>query len=183
MQKKSLETILYSSAGIVAMLAIAIAINVITGVKPLRVDMTQEKIYTLSEGTKTILKKLDTPVKIRFYCSQSEVATPDTVFLKDYAQKVEDLLQEYKQVAGKNLIIEKYDPQPDSDAEDSARLDGLEPQQLQGVDEFYLGLAVSLADQRAAIPFLNPDRERQLNTISRGPSSRWSRRKNRWSAS
>ena len=125
MQKKSFETILYSSAGIVVMLAIVVAVNVITGVKPARVDLTQEKAYTLSDGTRAVLKKLDTPVKIRFYCTQSENATPETVFLKNYARQVEDLLQEYKQVAGKNLVIEKYDPQPDSDAEDSARLDGI----------------------------------------------------------
>ena len=61
MQKKSLETILYSSAGIVVMLVIIIAVNVITGAKPVRVDLTQEKAYTLSAGTKAILKKLDTP--------------------------------------------------------------------------------------------------------------------------
>src|SRR5580698_5636857 len=162
MQKKTLETILYSSAGIVVMLAIVIAVNVIVGVKPLRVDLTQEKAYTLSEGTRAVLRKLDTPVKIRFYCSQNETATPETVFLKNYARQVEDLLQEYKQIAGKNLIIEKYDPQPDSDAEDSAKLDGLEPQQLQTGDEFYLGLSVSMADQNVALPFLDPDRERQL---------------------
>jgi len=162
MQKKSLETILYSSAGIVVMLAIIVAINVITGVKPLRLDLTQEKAYTLSDGTRAVLKKLDTPVKIRFYCTQSETATPETVYLKSYARQVEDLLQEYKQVAGKYLIIEKYDPQPDSDAEDSARLDGLEGQPLPGEDRFYLGLAVSLADQSVALPFLNPSRERQL---------------------
>src|ERR1035441_3108459 len=162
MQKKSLETILYSSAGIVVMLAIIVAVNVITGVKPVRVDMTQEKAYTLSDGTKAIMKKLDTPVKVRFYCTQSESATPETVYLKSYARQVEDLLQEYKQVAGKNLVIEKYDPQPDSDAEDSARLDGLEGQPLPGEDRFYLGLAVSLADQSVALPFLNPSRERQL---------------------
>jgi len=162
MHKKSLETILYSSAGIIVMLAIVIAVNVIVGVKPVRVDLTQEKAYTLSEGTRAVLRKLDTPVKIRFYCTQSETATPETVFLKSYARQVEDLLQEYKQVAGKNLIIEKYDPQPDSDAEDSAKLDGLEPQQLQTGDEFYLGLSVSMADQNVALPFLDPDRERQL---------------------
>jgi ABC-type uncharacterized transport system involved in gliding motility auxiliary subunit len=162
MQKKSLETILYSSAGILVMLAIVIAVNVITGVKPLRMDLTQEKAYTLSEGTRAVLKKLDTPVKIRFYCTQSETATPQTVYLKGYARQVEDLLQEYKQVAGKNLIIEKYDPQPDSDAEDSAKLDGLEPQPVPGEDRFYLGLAVSLADQSVALPFLDPSRERQL---------------------
>ncbi len=162
MQKKSLETILYSSAGIIVMLAIVIAVNVIIGVKPVRMDLTQEKAYTLSEGTRALLRKLDTPVKIRFYCTQSETATPETVFLKSYARQVEDLLQEYKQVAGKNLIIEKYDPQPDSDAEDSAKLDGLEPQQLQTGDEFYLGLSVSMADQNVALPFLDPGRERQL---------------------
>src|ERR1039458_10227050 len=162
MQKKSLETILYSSAGIVVMLAIIVAVNVITGVKPVRVDMTQEKAYTLSDGTKAILKKLDTPVKVRFYCTQSESATPETVYLKSYARKVEDLLQEYKQIAGKNLVIEKYDPQPDSDAEDSAKLDGLEPQPIQGGDPFYLGLAVSLADERVALPFLEPNREKLL---------------------
>jgi len=162
MQKKSLETILYSSAGIVVMLVILVAVNVITGAWPMRADLTREKAYTLSAGTKAVLKKIDTPVKIRFYCMQSEMATPETVYLKDYARKVENLLHEYQQITGKNLILEKYDPQPDSDAEDSARLDGLEPQQLSGGDNFYLGLAVGLADTRVAIPFLAPNRERQL---------------------
>jgi ABC-type uncharacterized transport system involved in gliding motility auxiliary subunit len=50
------------------------------------------------------------------------------VALKDYAAQVEDLLTEYKQAAGGKLIIEKYDPEPDSDAEDSARMDGIEGQ-------------------------------------------------------
>ena len=162
MQKKSLETFLYSSAGIVLMLAALLAINVIGGVKPVRVDLTEEKAFTLSAGTQSILQKLDTPVKIRFYCTQSETATPETVYLKNYARKVADLLEEYQQVAGKNLLVEKYDPQPDSDAEDSARLDGLEPEPLPGVERFYLGLAVSLADERVALPFLEPGRERQL---------------------
>ncbi len=162
MQKKSLETILYSTAGIGLMLVILIAVNVIFGVAPVRVDLTQEKSYTLSAGTRAVLKKLDTPVKVRFYCTQSETATPETVYLKSYARKVEDLLQEYRQVAGKNLVIEKFDPQPDSDAEDSARLDGLEPQELSGSDRYYLGLAVGIADERVALPFLDPSREKML---------------------
>ncbi len=162
MQKKSLQTILYSTAGVVVMLAIIIAINVIVGVMRGRLDLTEEKAFTLSPGTKAILKKLDTPVTIRFYCTQAESATPETVYLKGYARKVEDLLAEYQQIAGSKLKIEKYDPQPDSDAEDSARLDGLEPQQLAGADRFYLGLAVKCADQVQSIPFLAPNRERLL---------------------
>ena len=159
MQKKSLETILYSTAGIVIMLVILVAVNVITGTKPLRADMTQEKAYTLAAGTKAILQKLDTPVKIHFYCTQGGAATPETVYLKDYARQVEDLLQEYQQIAGINLVIEKFDPQPDSDAEDSARLDGLEPQPLPDGDNFFLGLSISLADSHVAIPFLSPERD------------------------
>ncbi len=84
------------------------------------------------------------------------------MYLKGYARKVEDLLAEYKQVAGSKLKIEKYDPQPDSDAEDSARLDGIEPQPLPGADGFYLGLAVKCADEVQSIPFLAPNRERLL---------------------
>ncbi|HOS75937.1 MAG TPA: Gldg family protein, partial [Verrucomicrobiota bacterium] len=128
----------------------------------MRLDLTQEKAYTLSDGTRAILKKLDTPVTIRFYCTQSESATPETVFLKSFARKVEDLLTEYRQVAGGKIKIEKYDPQPDSDAEDSARLDGIEPQALAGVDRFYLGLAVKCLDEVQSIPFLAPNRERLL---------------------
>ncbi len=162
MQKKSLQTILYSTAGVVVMLVILIAFNFIAGAARQRLDLTQEKAYTLSAGTKAILKKLDTPVTIRFYCTQSESATPETVYLKGYARKVEDLLTEYRQVAGGKLKIEKYDPQPDSDAEDSARLDGLEPQALPGAERYYLGLAVKCADEVQAIPFLAPNRERLL---------------------
>ena len=57
MQKKSLETILYSSVGIVVMLVILVAVNVITGAVPFRADLTQEKAYTLSPGTKAVLKE------------------------------------------------------------------------------------------------------------------------------
>lgn len=162
MQKKSFQTILYSTAGVLVMLGILILFNFVAGTVRTRVDLTQEKAFTLSAGTKAILKKLDTPVTLRFYCTQSESATPETVYLKGYARKVEDLLTEYKQVAGGKIKIEKYDPQPDSDAEDSARLDGIEPKALAGTEGFYLGLAVKCADEVQAIPFLEPNRERLL---------------------
>lgn len=162
MQTKKVETLLYSTAGVVVMLLILIAFNAITGTVRQRVDLTEEKAYTLSAGTKAILKKLDTPVKIRFYCTQSDTATPAAIYLRSYARRVEDLLREYRQVAGRKLVIEKFDPQPDSDAEDSARLDGLEPQVLPGGDRFYLGLAVAVADTVETIPFLQPNQERLL---------------------
>jgi len=82
--------------------------------------------------------------------------------LKTYTQRVEDLLGEYRQ-ASKGLVeIQKLDPTPDSDAEDSAKLDGIEPQMIGDTDPIYLGLSITMLDQKEAIPFLTPDRERLL---------------------
>src|SRR5438552_1098715 len=162
MKKKSFETVIYSAVGVGAIALILIAFNVIASAAKKRVDLTKEKAYTLSPGTKAILAKLDTPVQIRFYCTQTESSTPDTVYLKGYAKRVEDLLTEYKQAGHGKLHNEKYDPQPESDAEDSARLDGIEGQTLRNGDRFYMGLAISLLDEKQAIPFLDPNRERLL---------------------
>jgi len=162
MQKKSFQTILYSMAGVLVMLVILIAFNFITGLWRTRIDLTREKAYTLSQGTRAILRKIDTPIHIKLYCTRGEAATPDTVALRDYAEHAEDLLTEYKQAAKGKLIIDKFDPEPDSDAEDSARMDGIEGQMLQSGERFYLGLAVTMLDVKEAIPFLSPARERLL---------------------
>jgi len=162
MQKKSLETILYSAAGIGLMLGLLVVFNFIVGFAPMRMDLTQEKAYTLSPGTRAILAKLDSTVKIRFYCTQNENATPETVYFKTYAKRVEDLLDEFRQAAHGKLVIQKFNPEPDSDAEDSARLDGVEGEMLRDGERFYMGLAVSVLDEKQAIPFLDPNRERLL---------------------
>src|SRR5213595_1013900 len=103
MKKKQLETVLYSAVGVPAMVVLLTGFNVVTAACKQRLDLTREKAFTLSPGTKAILKKIDTPVKIRFYCSRAENATPETVFLRNYAQQVEDLLDEFKQYAGGKL--------------------------------------------------------------------------------
>jgi len=162
MKNKSVETLLYSTAGLVFVALALVAINLISQSIKVRADLTKEKAYTLSPGTRAILKKLDTPVKIRFYCSQGESASPDIVFLKGYAKQVRDLLLEYKHVAGGKLTIEEYDPEPASDAEDSARLDGVEPRNLRSGERFYLGICVDMVGEKQSLPFLDPSRERLL---------------------
>jgi ABC-type uncharacterized transport system involved in gliding motility auxiliary subunit len=159
MRKKGLETFLYSTAGVIALALILVALNYIFTPVRARVDLTEGKVFTLSEGTRAILTKLESPVKIRFYYTQGE-ATP--VALKTYAQRVEDLLNEFRSVSRDKVIVEKYNPQPDSDAEESATLDGIEGQMLNTGEKFYLGLAVSQLDDKVAIPVLTPERERLL---------------------
>ena len=160
MKKNGLETWLYSTVGVVAMLVIIVAFNIIAARAKTRVDLTAERAYTLSEGTRNILAKLDTPVQVRFYCSRNENRMP--VMLKTYAQRVEDLLGEFRQHSKGQIEIQKLDPTPDSDAEDSAKIDGVEGQPLPDGEAIYLGVSVSMLDQKEAIPFLTPERERLL---------------------
>lgn len=168
MKNKQLETILYSTVGVIALFIIILAFNVIAAAAKKRVDLTAEKAYTLSPGTKAILNKLDSRVTIRFYSSQGDEMP---VFFKTYARRIEDLLAEYKQAGKGKIVIEKYNPTPDSDAEDSARLNGIEGQMIQTGEKIYLGLVISLLDEKAAIPFISPDRERLLEyDISRAIS-------------
>src|SRR5258706_8044804 len=120
MKKKGLETWLYSSLGVVAMFLIIIVVNALASRVKQRIDLTAERAYTLSPGTRAILAKLDTPVQVRFYCTRGENEMP--VPLKTYAQRVEDLIGEFRQASKGRIEIQKLDPQPDSDAQDSAKL-------------------------------------------------------------
>ena len=160
MNKKHLESMLYSAVGVAALVVILIAGNFLLGAFNARVDLTQGSVYTLSKGTKAILGKLEAPVKIRYYYSQGSSAVP--VALKTFAKRVEDLLREFERAGQGKIVIEKLNPEPDSDAEDSANLDNIQAQYTNTQEQFYLGLAVSFLDQKAALPVLAPDREQLL---------------------
>ena len=157
---KKYESLIYSAVGVVAVFVILLLLNFVIGAMRTRVDLTEGGLYTLSQGTRSILGKLDAPVKIRFYYSQGEQNVP--LPIKGFARRVEDLLAEFKQAGGGKVLIEKLDPAPDSDAEDSATIEGVQAQQLPSGDRFYLGLSISYADQKIALPALSLDREQLL---------------------
>lgn len=160
MKNKNLETLMYSAGGIVALALVLVAVNFLFSAFNARIDLTEGRVYTLSEGTRSILSKLEAPVKIRFYYTQGSTAVPPG--LKTFAGRVEDLLNEFKAASNGKVIIEKFNPEPDSDAEESATLDNVEGQTTNTGEKFYLGLSVSFLDQKSAIPVLTPDRERLL---------------------
>jgi len=168
--KGKYHSLLYSVVGVVAVLIIIVGINLLGGLFKFRSDLTENRLYTLSNGTKKILKKLDTDVVIRFYFSKDNASVP--VPLRTYAQEVQDLLEEYQQFSHGRIKVVKLDPKPDSDAEDSANLDGIEGQDVNLTDKIYLGIAVSCLDAKATIPYLSPDRETLLEyDLSRAISS------------
>ena len=159
MQKRT-ESLIYSAGGLVAAFVILLLVNFVLGAVRGRIDFTQGKLHTLSEGTHAVLEKLQSPVRVRLYFSQAEsgVSLP----MKAYGRRVEDLLGEFRSASRGKVLVEKLDPQPDSDAEDSATLEGIEAQVMPAGERFYLGLSVSYLDQKVALPALVPDRESLL---------------------
>jgi len=153
---KKYETLVYSAVGLAALFLILVAFNYLAGTAPLRADLTQGKLYTLSAGTRKLLHGLEAPVKIKLYVSRGE-GVP--VQLRAFSKRVEDEVNELKAAAGKNLTVEIYHPQPDSEEEDAAQLDGIEAQQLPSGDSFYLGAAVSRLDRKQTLPVISPQRE------------------------
>ena len=157
---KKYEHLIYSAVGLIALLFILVAVNFFVSRVPSRMaDLTEGNLYTLSPGTKKILGGLSSPVKVKLYLSQGE-AVP--VQLRSFAQRVEDTVRELKAVAGANLIVERYNPRPDSEEEDAAQLDGVEPQQLMSGESFYLGASISQLERKQTIPAISPQRERLL---------------------
>jgi len=85
------EHVVYSAIGLAALALLLVALNYLVSRVPARVDLTEGKLYTLSEGTKKILRNLSTPVKVKLYISQGETVP---VQLRSFAQRVEDLVRE-----------------------------------------------------------------------------------------
>jgi len=152
MKQKKIETLLFSAIGVAVMFVVIVAVNLVGNAAKGRVDLTADKLYTLSPGTKAILKKLDTPVEVRFYFSQSDSRVPSQI--RTYANQVEDLLEEFRQASKGKIQIHKIDPKPDSDAEEKAQADGVEPQQMGplGTENYYFGLTISLDPEKAVVP-------------------------------
>jgi ABC-type uncharacterized transport system involved in gliding motility auxiliary subunit len=152
-----------ATTGITAILVIAIVVvlNFLVGglgFGNFRIDLTEDRIYTLSQGTKNILSRLneDEPVTIRFYHTTDDRVMPNV--LKPHVRAVEDLLLELVKASGDKIILETIYPNPNTEEEDKAREDEIQdmgPVNQEG-DKIYFGLAIHCLDQKEVIPFLNP---------------------------
>src|SRR5436305_2054748 len=111
-QLKKYEHLIYSAVGLAALLLILVALNFFITRAPARIDLTEGNLYTLSPGTRKILRNLEAPVKLKLYVSQGE-AVP--VPLRSFTQRVDDVVREFQQASGGKLRVERYNPRPDSE--------------------------------------------------------------------
>ena len=164
--KKTTTKLFTGLAGVLVVLGILIAVNALFAGLRLRRDLTAEKLYTLSPGTVTMLRNLERPVTLKFYYSKSNPNLPAP--LKNYIQRTLDFLREAAARSGGRLALDVLDPRPDSDAEEWAQRYGLVPQATGGLGlqpDLYLGLVAVAGTREAAIPFLDPTAEPQLEYL------------------
>ena len=150
--------------GLIAALALAIGVNMLADrlAPRARIDLTQQRLYTLSTGTHSVLQGLADPVTLRFFYSRRLGA--QLPVYGAYADRVRAMLQEYVALSAGKVRLEVLDPEPFSETEDRALAYGLQGVPLdQTGEQVYFGLAGSnqLDDERT-IPFFQPDRERFL---------------------
>ena len=127
-----------------------------------RIDLTENELYTLTDGTRSIISKIEEPVTM--YLFFSDKVSEGIPQLRTYATRVKELLKEYAELSGGNIVLKIVDPLPYSEEEDQAAAFGLQaiPVGATG-DNVYFGLAASNAvGDTEVLPFFQPQREQFL---------------------
>jgi len=155
---------LFSGLGlaIIAVLFVAVVILSNALLRSTRIDLTDDRLYTVSEGTRAVIGKIDEPITLRFYLSDRLAREIPAIGI--YAQRVRDLLEEYAAISDGKIRLEVYDPEPFSPAEDRAVGFGLQGVPVDQSGELvYFGLAgTNAVDEREIIPFFDQSREALL---------------------
>ncbi len=124
-----------------------------------RLDLTESKLFTLSEGTRNVLAGIDEPITLRLYYTKLlDARSPQHA---RYFERIRELLDRYRDISGGKVQVEILNPEPFSAAEDRATAAGLQGIPLNNAGDLgYFGLAGSNStDDRVAIPFFTPERE------------------------
>jgi len=157
---KLLKTVTTTSSGLAILLVAIVSLNIISSKLSVRADLTADKVFSLSDGTRSILKKLDKDITVKLFFSRSIKELP--IPIKTYATRVEEVLQEYKNVSGGRIAIEVIDPKPDTDDEEWALKYGVNGIRLPKGDQMFFGVVLLVGSQEIVIPYLDPRREEFL---------------------
>lgn len=150
-------------AALLLLLVSFVAVNLTAhvGLRTARLDLTQNALFTLSDGTRNILGRIDEPITLTFYYSRDLAATHPVTRI--YAQRVRDMLEEMVNIADGRLRLEIVDPAPFSEAEDQAVAQGLLARPLGEGELVYFGLiGTNRVDDIELIPYFGEARQEYL---------------------
>ncbi|MBT8137086.1 MAG: Gldg family protein [Gammaproteobacteria bacterium] len=154
---------LFSVSGLAMLAVLFIALVTLSNVllRGQRLDLTENRLYTISEGTRNVLRKIDEPINVYFFYSETEARAAPS--LRPYAVRVREMLEEFSQHAGDKLRLRVIDPLPFSEEEDEASQFGLQALPTASGASIYMGLAAtnSVGDEQI-IPFFDPSKEATL---------------------
>ena len=142
---------------VVVLLGLVVINNELLG--DFRVDLTEEQVYSLSDGSQRVINELDEPIVLNFFFSDS--ASKGMTSLRNYANRVQSLLEEYESRSEGKIKLNVIDPEPFSASEDLATQFGLTGATLGPVGEaIYFGLAgTNAVDDQYSISFFDPQKE------------------------
>ena len=149
-----------TTGSLLALAVLFVALTVISNAlfRGARVDLTENNLYTLSDGTRNILAEIDEPIQLYFFFS--EQVSQDLPWLRTYANRVQELLEEFSAHADGRLNLHLIDPQPFSEEEDRAAGFGLQAVPVGTGETLYFGLAgTNTLDGVETIPFFQPEKE------------------------
>ena len=156
---RSSKTILAIFFILVITISAVVVVDKISGFA--RMDITDQKIYSLSDGTKTILKRITQPVKVElYYAETAALKAPDAIKrYNDYYYFVKALLEEYAKISD-NIQFDVIDPRPFSDQEQDALRYGLKRFPITQDEGFFFGLVAKTEyGASKSIEFFAPDRQ------------------------
>ncbi|MBI1188342.1 MAG: hypothetical protein GC206_13590 [Alphaproteobacteria bacterium] len=143
------------------LVALFVGVNLIANLwfKGARLDLTENQLYSLSRGSREVLRELQEPVELKLFYSRAAAAADPAI--QAYGARVRELLQSYAAQSNGKVRFVEVDPAPFTEAEDEAAEAGIEPLPIQtGGDPIYFGLVGSNAvDERRPIPYFTPERE------------------------
>jgi len=154
----------FGALAILAVLFVAVILVSNTLFRGARLDLTQNHLYTLSQGTKNILSSIEEPVNLTLYFSDkaaAESANPDAAAVRNYAPRVREMLAEMAARAGGRLRVTTVDPLPFSEDEDRATTLGLQALPWgQGGSNIFLGIVgTNSTNGKSVMPIANPNKE------------------------
>jgi ABC-type uncharacterized transport system involved in gliding motility auxiliary subunit len=161
---------LFSGTGLLTVaVALLVSVGLISALPSIRIDLTEDDLFSLADGTRNIVYGLEEPIELLFFYSES--ATEDQPQIRSYGTRVQELLREIVIASGGNLVLSIVDPEPFSEEEDLATQYGVQPVPVtQGGQGIYFGLvAVELDNEKApalrvseTMPLIRPDQEQFL---------------------
>jgi ABC-type uncharacterized transport system involved in gliding motility auxiliary subunit len=155
----------FGVGGLVALAVLFLGVVMLSNaaLRGVRIDLTQNRLYTLSQGTKEVLAEVKEPIHLTYYFSR-ETATKQSPLILPYATRVREFLEELAARSGGKIRLQVIDPPPYSEDEDRAAEAGLQSMQaVPGGDALYFGLAgTNSTDGHAVIAAFQPEREEFL---------------------